>query len=525
MSKERIEKLVEEYPKHFSQKIKRDTELHSMVQEYPGDSISEKVFNYLNLDQNICQNGNKKKFKDIIRGYGYCARTNKCECARKAVSEKVSQQKANYSAEEKAQINAKRSKTNLKKYGVENVGQTPQAKENHKKLYEDKQKVEQINSKVSQTKLLKYGSSTYNNSEKISETWKQKPDSYWGDRYPQKDLESLRDTEKMAELYYTKSIREICEELQVSETTVYRHLNSHNLRTPYVSAAEQEVENFLINDLGITNIQRNNRKILSGRELDFYLPDLNLAIEYNGVYWHHEDVPQIHKSYHQQKFKDCEAQGIQLLTIFSSHWTHKKELVKKMITHKVNLSQDTIYARKCVIVEPTHTQCKKFCEAHHIQGYAPCSIRYGLLYDNELVAIMGFSKLRPSLGQKSKDGFFELVRYATSKQVTGGASKLLSHFTKHHQWTSIISYSNNEWSNGGMYSALGFDFVRETEPGYWYVHPRSDKLMHRYQFAKHKLVDRGFDPRLTESEITKNHLQLMKIWDCGQKVWKFNFQN
>ena len=29
-----------------------------------------------------------------------------------------------------------------------------------------------------------------------------------------------------------------------------------------------------------------NKKELDSQELDFYIPDLNLAFEYNGIYWH-----------------------------------------------------------------------------------------------------------------------------------------------------------------------------------------------------------------------------------------------
>lgn len=33
-------------------------------------------------------------------------------------------------------------------------------------------------------------------------------------------------------------------------------------------------------------IIKNDRKVLDGKELDVYLPEKNLAIEFNGLYWH-----------------------------------------------------------------------------------------------------------------------------------------------------------------------------------------------------------------------------------------------
>jgi hypothetical protein len=45
----------------------------------------------------------------------------------------------------------------------------------------------------------------------------------------------------------------------------------------------------------------NNRKILKGKELDIYLPDEKLAIEFDGIYWHSLKD----ENYHLNKTKLC----------------------------------------------------------------------------------------------------------------------------------------------------------------------------------------------------------------------------
>lgn len=70
-----------------------------------------------------------------------------------------------------------------------------------------------------------------------------------------------------------------------------------------------------------------------------------------------------------------------------------------------------------------------------------------------------------------------------------------------------------------MYRQLGFTLDRETKAGYWYIHPKEEKLMHRYNFTKGRLIEKGYDPNLSEKEITKGVIGLLKIWDCGQRVW------
>ncbi|MFW6130771.1 MAG: hypothetical protein ACOC56_06250, partial [Atribacterota bacterium] len=50
-------------------------------------------------------------------------------------------------------------------------------------------------------------------------------------------------------------------------------------------------------------------------ELDIYLPDFNIAIEYNGLYWHSE-LNGKDRNYHLNKTNICENENIQLIHIF-----------------------------------------------------------------------------------------------------------------------------------------------------------------------------------------------------------------
>lgn len=50
-----------------------------------------------------------------------------------------------------------------------------------------------------------------------------------------------------------------------------------------------------------------------GMELDIYIPDIRLGIEYDGVYWHHKNHSS--KEREKRKFEICKANGIKLLRI------------------------------------------------------------------------------------------------------------------------------------------------------------------------------------------------------------------
>lgn len=525
-NKDKIVQLATKHPKHFTRLIKKDSELCSYIgYNDSSQSIAELAYNAVNPDEQvICRQGNQRKFTGFFQGYRNCGPASKCTCTAEQVSQKVASAKSAYTDSKKESIQAKRKSTTIAKYGVKNVGQTKSAKAAHRATYSDPNAVATIVKKVSRTKEERYGSSTYNNSEKIKETWQSKSTEFWQEKFPDKDLESLASKEKLYELYQNHTPYEIAEQLNVHVQTVYRWLNSHNIRTPFKSSLEHEMMR-AIKALGVENIVSGSRKITTnGQEIDIFLPEHNLAIEMNGVYWHHDSIPYINKHYHRNKFLDLEQQGIQLITVFSNIWDDpvKRQNLLGAIASKVNAdSRDKVYARSTKLITINSNEAKQFYNQYHIQGYTPSTWHYGLTYNNQLVALMSFAKPRSGIG-KARDNTVELTRFASCKRVVGAASKLIAHFVKHHaEFETIVSYSNNEWSNGAMYKALGFELESDLLPSYFYFDPKTKKCYHRYNFAKHKLVKQGYDKNKSEAVIQKER-GFLRIWDCGKRTWVLN---
>ena len=521
---DKINELIKQYPKHFSRMIGNDPILKKWVMDNTmldlSNSFPAHVYSAINQVSNICRNGNQKKFKSINIGFAFCNSANKCQCCKESVSQLVSQSKQKMSSEQIASSNDKRVKTSLEKYGVTNNGQTPKAKIAHTEFYNDQTNKVRVIQQIKATKEERYGNSSYNNRTKaehtcltkygVRNTWSKTDDKQ------NPNLELLRDKNKLTEVFPKLSVYDIAEKYAVHPQTVYHYLNLHGMREPYKSTFELEIIAFL-KDLGITNIVSNDRKII-GKEIDIYLPDYSLAIEYNGVYWHHDRVPHINKTYHYDKFKLCESKGITLFSIFGNSWDTKKEIWKKKIKQKLNLSSHKIFARKTQVVEITSAETKNILNANHIQGYCTAKHCYGLKYNNEIVAVMTFSPKRAGIGKQREIGSYELVRYVTSYQVVGGASKLLNHFIKNVNPSSIYSYSDNQYSIGNMYHQIGFELEHENKCGYWYFDPIKRKAYHRFNFTKSKLVANGHDSKLTEYEIMSN-LGYLRVWDCGSRTW------
>lgn len=284
-----------------------------------------------------------------------------------------------------------------------------------------------------------------------------------------------------------------------------------------VSKEEKDVLSF-IKSIYNKEILENYR--LNNKELDIFIKDANLAIEYNGIYWHSYDdiyIEQTKKYNHLNKTKLCFSNKIQLLHIFSHEWKNKNNIWKSIIRNKLNLT-DKIFARKCVIQEVSNNDKNEFLNDNHLQGQDISSIRLGLYYNNMLVSIMTFSKTR-----YNKNYEWEMVRFCTKLNycVIGAASRLLNHFEKNYKPKSLITYADKRYSNGGLYLKMGFTMLHETQPNYFYWSNKTGVFISRIAAQKHKLkslLKDEFNDKLSEAQNMFNN-NYRRIWDCGNLVF------
>ena len=313
-------------------------------------------------------------------------------------------------------------------------------------------------------------------------------------------------------------IKIICPEHGIFEQTPSNHIDKKQNCPKCVFKdvlPESEIREFLIS-LGLS-VESGNKNILNGKELDILIPSHNVAIEYNGLYWHSEQYRS--NDYHLNKTELCEKKGIQLIHIFEDEWINKKEIVKSRLKNILGVTDKTIYARKCIIKEVSVKEKTKFINDNHIQGSVGSKINLGLYYNDELVSVMTFGGLRGSLGSKSDKNTWELLRFCNkiNVSVVGGASRLLKYFLKMYTPKELISYADRRWSMGNMYEKLGFKFIHDSKPNYWYI----DRLnrLHRYNFRKDVLIREGFDKDKSEHEIMLER-GIYRIYDCGNKKYK-----
>lgn len=87
----------------------------------------------------------------------------------------------------------------------------------------------------------------------------------------------------------------------------------------HTSSFQYDVYNFIKQHTDLTVILNDRHQLLNSfLELDIYIPELRLAIECNGTYWHSEIY--LKKNYHYNKSKRCEEQNILLINIWEHLW-------------------------------------------------------------------------------------------------------------------------------------------------------------------------------------------------------------
>lgn len=461
---------------------------------------------------------------------------------------------------------------NIKKYGVENVYASKEIQDKIKATNIERYGVEyalqnkDIKNKQENTNIERYGVSAPLQNDEIKEKWKHTNMIKYGvdyglsnDEVKKKGIETsiekygtryASQSDEIKKIIYKKRLFNIyqnfskylymveplfsVEEFKGTSYDIFynwlckkcnkefkHYYYSYMPRCPicypkHISIYQKEIYDFIVL-LGY-NVEMNIRKIISPLELDIYVPEKQIAIEFNGLYWHGENNGTL-PNYHVKKTSLCEENGIKLIHIFEDEWIYKNKIVKSRLCSIFNKIKYRIYGRECIIKNIDNMLKNKFLNKYHIQGEDKSSIRLGAFYKNRLVAVMTFGKPRFSMNNE-----YELIRFVTISNfnIIGIAGKLLSFFEKNYKPKNIITYADKRWSNGNLYYKLGFEYKHTSASSYYYF--KDTIRFNRTMFMKHLLQEKLkiFDNNLTEWENMKNN-GYDRIWDCGNLVFVKNF--
>lgn len=255
-----------------------------------------------------------------------------------------------------------------------------------------------------------------------------------------------------------------------------------NPQNSFRSGFENEIFEFVQSNIDLEI--HTNRKYIKGREVDIIIPQLKLAIDCNGVYWHSE----IYRpgKHHLEKKKAIESQGYKFIQIWEDDWRSplKNEIVKSRILNLLGLSLKTGARQYSLHVRKYSAEIKDFLDQNHLQGFFPATEYLTLEKGGMIYALASF--------RSSRDGSkHELSRYCLLKNhsISGALNRMISHF-KSGKSGLIFSYADLDWSSlvsDNIYDRVGFVKKRNTVPGYfWLV---NGIRINRHVFMRHKLKD------------------------------------
>lgn len=241
----------------------------------------------------------------------------------------------------------------------------------------------------------------------------------------------------------------------------------------YSSLAEREIAD-LLERLG-EKVITGNRSLLKGGEIDIYLPEHNLAIEFNGIYWHSLGMNGKTESYHYDKWIACKEAGLELFHVLEDDWKRNKDAILLSIFRKINAQPQKVNALEIFdFMVPSEVEASDlrlspvsrkqllgFAEGNSFKEVPQTAELVGMFTpDNTLVAYASFIIL---------DGeSVELLDFVSDRGIVGGIGRL-SHYLFETYGKPITAKLSNDTPIVAEYLGSGFSVVDVLPAEFCYV--------------------------------------------------------
>lgn len=286
----------------------------------------------------------------------------------------------------------------------------------------------------------------------------------------------------------------ICPKHGVFQQKPNHHLSGSGC--PICANSLSHCENEICECLKELVIEQRNRKILGGKEIDIYIPQYKIGIEFNGLYWHSEENGK-DENYHLSKLNECNKNGIELIQIFEDEWANHRDVCEFLIKDSIGLNTNKIVkANECVVRENVNEEkVADFLETNSINGCINSDIVISAYYNNTMVGIMTLTK--------NNNQEYTINRFTTNIKYNciGIEHIMFDYFISHFEFNSLTYFADRRWViniENNIYTSIGFKVDSFINPSFTYYSPYDSKKK-----------------RLKEGEIT-DICNYTRIWDCGQ---------
>lgn len=272
------------------------------------------------------------------------------------------------------------------------------------------------------------------------------------------------------------------------------------------SNLEKEIIAFIKSVISDEDVSVRDRQLLLSihREVDAYIPSLQIAVEFNGLYWHSKQAGK-DDNYHYDKWLACRNKGVRLITIWEDDWRDKQDAVKSFLksalkpecctnNNLINSVEDSearnFIASKCLLsLTMGDTENKsKYIGLYDTGGTIKSLLSYNIYVGNCYIHLYGDSY-----------NFKSLVEH-------------IVHICQGSNVSTIKTYSDNDISDNSVYEEIGFSLNNEHVSNKWVVNPFDDCC--RHHLSEYTLFKFKNDPNLLfeDDKSTDNLVDLNKMW-------------
>ena len=231
------------------------------------------------------------------------------------------------------------------------------------------------------------------------------------------------------------------------------------------------------------------KNLINRTELDIYIPSKNIAIEYNGLYWHSEQI-RSNTQYHYDKWLACKEKNITLIQVWEDVWRDNPQIIKQLLSELLVPSQKIKIEGIFTMV--SEAEARDFLTKNHVNGFLEGTSYYAMKDTNlNMIAML-------VLNEDTSNKNIEIVRYAGSQNNIDSFGQLIEQIRNGwgEEW-QLRGASDNMLYEDYLFLANDFIEVEVAEPRRVPIHLNSRIL------NETSLLD------------YKNH-----VWDAGHTIWK-----
>lgn len=239
---------------------------------------------------------------------------------------------------------------------------------------------------------------------------------------------------------------------------VNHYKKKFNINVPNSHTKQRELLN-IIKLFYNKEIKYNCRTIIKPKELDIYIPEKKLAIEFNGIYWHSMNKG-CNINYHQQKSIMCLEKGIKLIHIYDNEWNNK--ITRKIILAELkrNLCNDIQY-KNYIIENINYLTYRNFCIKNNFNISKKYNICLGVFINNKLVQVFTLM---------SRTNTYKIINnYIDSDYNTDFTTTLLDYTINNYNPKIILCNIDFNKDDGNIYKNYGFICRKISKPNKFYI--------------------------------------------------------